>query len=281
MKKLISLLTCCLLICVSFTFFASAEGTTAEVYVSIASKGALTVTYEKVTVSDIDDDGALTVNDALYAAHEAKYQGGAEAGYSYYSTEQYGLSIGTLWGDTSGSFGYYINNASAWSLSDTIEDGDHVYAFVYADATTWSDSYSFFDKNTVTADSGSEITLTLSAAGYDADWNPVTNAVNGATITVDGVATEVKTDENGKATITISDAGKHIISATSADMTLVPPVCIATVNEAVSEPDNSSSESSDIPKAGDDSLNIGFIVLAIASLTVACALSIKTGRNEF
>ncbi len=214
--------------CMSITSFA--DDASATVYVSIANKGQLVAAQTEVTVTDIDGDNALTVNDALYAAHEAVYSGGAKNGYSYYTHKDYGLSLGKLWGDTSGNFGYYINNSSCWSLADGVKNGDYLNAFVYSDSKNYSDKYCFFNSYTVNADSGSDIGLTLSSAGYDANWNPVTLPVANAEITVDGVKTGVKTDANGKATIQISGAGKHIISAVSASETLVPPVCTAQIN---------------------------------------------------
>lgn len=233
MKKLFSVMLAFLVItgCVSITSFA--DDTSATVYVSISNKGQLVAAQTKVTVTDIDDDNALTVNDALYAVHEATYQGGAKEGYSYYTHKDYGLSIGKLWGDTSGNFGYYINNSSCWSLADPVNNGDYLNAFVYSDSKNYSDKYSFFDDFTVTADAKSNIELTLKSAVYDANWNPVTLPVANAEITVDGVKTGVKTDANGKATIQIDRAGKHIISAVSATETLVPPVCTAQINGGI------------------------------------------------
>ncbi len=230
MKKLISVVLLFLMImgCISTTAFA--EESSATVYVSIANKGQLVAAQAKVTVTDIDGDKALTVNDALYAAHEAVYQGGAKEGYSYYTHKDYGLSIAKLWGDTSGNFGYYINNKSCWSLGDTVKNGDYLNAFIYSDSKYYSDKYCFFDNYTLTADVNSDFELTLSGAGYDANWNPVTLPVANAEITVDGKATGVKTDKNGKATIKISDSGEHIISAVSASETLVPPVCKVEIN---------------------------------------------------
>lgn len=67
--------------CISITSFA--DNNSATVYVSIATKGQLVAAQTKVTVTDIDGDNALTVNDALYAAHETVYSGGAKEGYSY------------------------------------------------------------------------------------------------------------------------------------------------------------------------------------------------------
>lgn len=233
MKKLFSAMLALLMIlgCMSITAFA--DDVSATVYVSIANKGQLVASQTKVTVTDIDGDNTLTVNDALYAAHEAVYSGGAKEGYSYYTHKDYGLSIGKLWGDTSGNFGYYINNSSCWSLADTVKNGDYLNAFVYSDSKNYSDKYCFFSNFTVTANANSDIELTLSSAGYDADWNPVTLPVANAEITVDGKSTGIKTDANGMATIQISSTGSHIISASSATEILVPPVCTAQINGGI------------------------------------------------
>ena len=126
MKKLFSVMLSFVVIigCLSITSFA--DETSATVYVSIANKGQLVAAQTKVKVTDIDGDNALTVNDALYATHEAVYPSGAKEGYSYYIHKDYGLSIGKLWGDTSGNFGYYINNSSCWSLADPVKNGDYL-----------------------------------------------------------------------------------------------------------------------------------------------------------
>lgn len=233
MKKFFSVMFAFLMIigCISITSFA--DNASATVYVSIANKGQLVAAQTKVAVTDIDGDNTLTVNDALYAAHNAAYPGGAKEGYSYYTHKDYGLSISKLWGDSSGNFGYYINNSSCWSLADPVKNGDYLNAFIYSDSKNYSDKYCFFNSYTVTADANSDIELTLSGAGYDASWNPVTLPVANAEITVDGKATGVKTDANGKATIQISGAGEHIISAISASETLVPPVCTAQINGGI------------------------------------------------
>ena len=105
MKKLISTISAMALICsAAMAVNASAEGETANVTVTIAN-GDLALVQEKVEVTDIDKDGALTVNDALYLAHEAKYDGGAQAGYKS-SVGQWGLGLDKLWGvETGGSYG--------------------------------------------------------------------------------------------------------------------------------------------------------------------------------
>ncbi len=58
-----------------------AADASAQVYVTVAN-GALMTAREPVTVTDIDGDGVLTINDALCAVHEKSYDGGAAAGYA-------------------------------------------------------------------------------------------------------------------------------------------------------------------------------------------------------
>jgi len=229
MKKTLSIiLTLAMLLNLCGIVSFAAEPT--EVYVTVAKEGEFVATREKVVVTDIDNDNALTINDALFALHEAKFEGGAQAGYNYY-TGQYGLSLGKLWGDESGAFGYRVNNVSAMSLADAVANGDTVYAYVYKDQTTWSDAYTWFDKESLEAEKDDEVTLTLTAAGYDAFWNPITTPVENATIKLNGETTNYKTDSEGKVTIVLDKAGTIVISAVSDNQVLVPPVCVATVKE--------------------------------------------------
>lgn len=53
----------------------------AEITVTIANKGELVMAQKTVTVTDRNEDGTLDVDEALYAAHEAGFEGGASAGY--------------------------------------------------------------------------------------------------------------------------------------------------------------------------------------------------------
>lgn len=196
-----------------------------SVYVTIADAGELVVACEPVEAEDIDGDGIVSISDALYCAHEAFYDGGAAAGYAAEETE-YGLSLTKLWGvENGGSYGYYVNNASAWSLADAVAKNDHVYAFGYADLEGWSDTFAYFDSY----EAQNEAELTLYYTAFDADWNPVETPLANAVITIDGEETRSVTDENGKITVSVSEAGRHIVSATVEDMTITPPVCILTV----------------------------------------------------
>lgn len=208
--------------------FAEVDVTT--VYVTVAdADGALVLAREPVSVADTDADGVLSVADALYAAHEAAYNGGAAAGFAC-SLGEYGLKIDKLWGvENGGSYGYAVNHASAANLAAPVQDGDTVAAFVYTDLAAWSDTYCYFDKDTVSAEAGGSVTLTLSANGYDQDWTPVVIPVADAAITLNGEATEYITDAAGTVTVTFDKAGEIVVSAVADDAVLVPPVCVAAV----------------------------------------------------
>ena len=239
------LLLLCLLLSLCTISTTAQEQTT--VFVTIAVKGELAAVQVAVPVEDVDGDSALTVNDALYIAHQNLYEGGAKAGYAYY-TSDFGLSMSKLWGDESGSFGYYLNNVSCMSLAAPVKDGDHVTAFVYASAD-WSDIYSYFDIHHTIVDAEQSVTLTLMAAGYDQNWAPITYPVEGATVTVDDQATTFLTDAEGKVTLTV-EAGEHVISATHATMTLVPPTCTVTVNASETEAPTTEVPATEAPATG-------------------------------
>ncbi|MBR1529523.1 MAG: dockerin type I repeat-containing protein [Oscillospiraceae bacterium] len=213
-------------------FPVSAEDS-ADIIVTIADKdGNLVMTQDTVRVTDLDGDGVLTIYDALYQAHEDYYDGGAEAGFGTEQT-QYGLSLAKLWGTANGgSYGYYVNHSSAFSMTDPVQTGDYLYAFVYTDLTAWSDSYSFFDQDKAEVKQGDSLDLTLFRAAYDENWTPVTLPVENAVITINGKETEYRTDAEGKVTVTLENAESSIISAKSETLTLVPPVCIVSAEES-------------------------------------------------
>ena len=122
---------------------------------------------------------------------------------------------------------------SASSLADAVENGDHVYAFIYTDMTNFSDSYSYFNVNNFEVElkysDSSTTTLNLTHLAFDENWNLVKSPVAGAVITLNGEKTDFVTDENGNVNIIFSEKGEFVISAVSEDMTLVPPVAVATV----------------------------------------------------
>lgn len=199
-----------------------------EVTVTIAVEGELVIAREPVTAHDKDNDGVVSIDEALYFAHESYYEGGAEAGYGSYVGD-YGVSMSKLWGDESGFFGYRVDDASAWSLADPVKNGQHIAAYVYADQVGWADAYSFFNFQSASTYTG-ELSVTLSALGYDADWNEVASPVAGAMLIINDFRTDYVTNETGDVIIKLDEPGIYVLSAYSEDTVLVPPTAVITVS---------------------------------------------------
>ncbi len=257
MKKAIGLISSLLIFMSGVGLTALAADTvTAEVAVTISDgAGALVMTQETVIATDRNNDGAVDLDEVLYAAHEQAYEGGAAAGYASAAT-QWGLGISKLWGDTSYNYGYYVNHKGASDLSDKVQDGDIVKAYIYQDGTTYSDEYAFFDRETITAEAGTAITLVLKGVEFDASWSPVDTPLANAVITVDGEETAYQTDAQGSVTLQINSVGTHVISAKIDGKILVPPVLTATINEVEDEIDDTENdaekdETVKSPKTGD------------------------------
>lgn len=222
----------CLMLCLSLLVFAgcgAAETAEAEAdgpvaYLTVSVAGELTMVRAAIAMEDADGDGVVTLDELLTTAAAAE-------GVGYASEDStYGLAITELWGDKSGSYGYYVNNDFVNSnLSSEVKEGDSAYVYSFADPTNWSDAYSYFDVDTATIKAGEAVDLRLLMIGYDAEFNPVEASVAGAVISIDGEATEFTTDANGLVSITLDTAGTYTISATADGLTLVPPVCVITV----------------------------------------------------
>ncbi len=245
MKKSIALLAGLALSCSAVGMNAFAAEDTAEsgvlkqnVLVTISDGKDLVLPQADVLAEDLDGNNKIDVNEALVAAHEKFFDGGAEAGYKASEKEGYdGLSLDKLWGvENGGSYGFYVNSKMAWSLNDEVKENDLIDAYVYSDTKTYSDTYCFFDiRESLDNEEGDSLDLTLSKVTFDTNYNPVNVPVEGAMITIDGTGTGVLTDADGKATITLtndSDSSKKaVISAVSESENLVPPVCLAVINK--------------------------------------------------
>ncbi len=232
MRKRIISAVLAIALCLGLMAVPAAAGETAKVYVTIADAGELKVVHSALDVTDINGSGGLDIDDAMYAAHEKFYEGGAEAGYKSEVT-QYGLSMVKLWGDASGSFGYYVNNASAWSLADSVKDGDSIVAFVYKDKTYFSDVYTYFNREAVSVSAGRSLTLSLSMNSYDENWNILALPAEGFTVT--GGDSNAQVGKDGCVTLSFSKPGTYTVTAFSDSYTIVPPACVVTVTEASGE----------------------------------------------
>ena len=245
MKKIIAVLLSVLLVLSVGMLFVSADdaANSIDVHVTIVNeKSEFAVAYETVTVTDIDNDEVLTVNDALYAAHEQFYDGGAAAGYAT-ETTKWGLSLMKLWGVANGgSYGYLVNNAFAWSLTDPVKADDYVVAFIYTDTKDFSDVYTYFEPQYIEEESTSiAVELTMMKTGFDAEGKPYTEPVSGAEITLDGQKNKVVTDAEGKASFYYGygdpNGYERLVSAEVKDMRIVPPICLLKATGSDSTPD--------------------------------------------
>ena len=189
-------------------------------YVNIYDGASIALALYKVEESDEDWDGLWTINDVLIALHNEK----CENGFATESSD-FGLYVTRLWGiENGGAYGYYKNNVMCMGLTDPVENGDVIYAYVYSDMNTFSDAYSFFDAYWA---EGESVTLTLKyVSGYDPEtYDPIESPLAGAVITVDGEKTDIITDENGSAEIP-APGKTAVISAEKDGLVLIPPVCL-------------------------------------------------------
>lgn len=269
-KRMIIFLLAILLICQGAVPVLAEEADT-KVFVSISDdRGALVLAREEVQVTDQDQDGSLTIYDALYCAHEQNYTGGAQAGFATEDT-QWGVSLMKLWGiENGGSYGYYLNNASALSLTDAVKNGDTVQAYAYTDTTTFSDMFCYFDRDTC---AGGEVTLTLNGISFDpTTFAPVVAPVAGAKILIDGQDSGIVTDAAGKCTVEVTKS--CIISATSETAALVPPVCVAEV-EALATP---TPEAEPAPKQ--DNSTILYVAIAAGVVVIGLVVVVILKKKK-
>ena len=201
----------------TFTVAQAAQAITPiEAYVTIASGSALL--KDKTGASAVDlkvelnTKAEYTIDDILRAAHEQYAQGGA-ADYAT-ATGDYGAYITKLWGVETANAGYYRNGSMAMGLTDKVDSGDRIEAMIYENAYPDTEAYAAFDQAALETDDETAFQVTLKEATFDESYNMVMVPCQGATITVDGEATEFVTDEEGKATVTIAAAGEHVLSAT-------------------------------------------------------------------
>ena len=216
----------------------TAPAADAKVYVTINNAGHLAMVNGEVTVTDINADGVLTYDEALQAAHNKYCAGGYEA-----EDRSSGLFVTKLWGVANGGSYYFYKNGvplseGVGSTESSVAAGDHLYASVLKDTTSYSDICGKFNQSSLTATAGEAFTLTLSGVQNDI-WTGNTTDISaisgvqlgiwesGAFTAIDGATT----DESGKASITLSRNGTYIITAEGSMGTapIMPPVCVVTV----------------------------------------------------
>ena len=248
MKRILAIVIAsllCLASLFSLSVFAEEEAKV-NVKVSVTTKNSIKAGLVDVAAGDEDGDGAITISDALYVAHEIYCTAGV-SGYAAEETE-FGLSLVKLWGDDSGNFGYYLNHQPATSLADTIKEGDVINACIYEGVYPNMESYAYFDKDSAVVGEGGSITLTLMKLGYDENFNAVSSPVANAKLTVDASPWgDYTTDANGKVTFTPEWTAEMIVSAIGENEEIIMPVCRVWVDDLPENSDTSIPEGTVIP----------------------------------
>ena len=196
----------------------------ADVTMTVSNKGVIAqakdgsaMVEKEVTVTDIDKDGYLTYDEALVAAHDTYFEGGAAAGYK---TGTYGVT--KLWGVETGNTLFYTNGEGLQSgvTMDTVEEGDELFASVNKDDTYYADWYAQFEKTDIAVKEGKEITLSLvghlgmaytdeDKANVPLEGIQIGQWKDGAFEPIEGAVT----GEDGTATFTLPE-GEYLLSAT-------------------------------------------------------------------
>ncbi len=228
----------------------------AQVTVTVNDKGVLAkdkngspMLNRSVTVSDLDSDGKLTVDEALVAAHEA-----------YLTQADYGTQgemVNKLWGTATTNALFFVNGAgiSTGVGTDTVKNGDALTASVNKDDTYYSDWYTSFDASSKQVSVNEEFTLNLTGhlgmAYEPADKadRPVAGVSvgtwdNGAFTALDGKTT----DAAGNVTLSFATPGTYYVTASGtvkakvqdwsnggamvdADAPIIAPGCVVTVEK--------------------------------------------------
>ncbi|MBE7037119.1 MAG: hypothetical protein E7403_07485, partial [Ruminococcaceae bacterium] len=240
-KRMIAMLVLVMLLLSAFPVMATEEAEGVSVYVTVSVEGTIAESKSGETMAcvpvELQGKEQYTLDDVFTALHAEYYTDGVE-GYASVIGE-WGLSIDKLWGDTSKKYGYQVNGgAEAVSgLGFVVKEGDYIDACIYENFYPDTEGYAAFDKMTTKVETGEAFDITLTyVSGYDENWNMVISPCDGAIITVNGIETDVVTDENGQATVIFEEAGSFVISAKKNKMlgetavtAITAPVCVATV----------------------------------------------------
>ncbi|MBQ5782577.1 MAG: hypothetical protein IIV99_04230, partial [Oscillospiraceae bacterium] len=211
---------------------ASAEETQQiTVTLTVSQYGEL---LEEATFVPVELSGkdAYTLDDVFAEAHALYYDG--EDGYV-----SEGISINKFWGYETQMVGYRVNGETPL-LDYIVKNGDYVEAFLYKNKWPATEAYTKFNTYKAQLRAQEPLALTLHREEFDSDWNTVFSACVGATILVDGTATECVTDEEGVAEITFDKPGTYIVSARKVEghpdtiPVITAPICEVTVKEPAS-----------------------------------------------
>lgn len=207
----------------------------ASVYVTVSDRGELGMAYEEITVTDINRDGKLSVDEALYAAHSFFGKG--------YASEN-GV-VTKLWDVETANVSFFVNHEPVSSdvSTEDVREGDYLVASVDRDTVNDYDKYSYFTELEMSVSAGQEFTLNL----IDDEGNALAGMEIGlwdgsGSTTMTGLTTDI----NGAVTLTLNQEGQYCVTAkgtvmessidvntmeiTSIETPIIAPVCEVTVS---------------------------------------------------
>ena len=206
------------------------------VYLTVSIEGEISQASDKslmvwkpVYVTDLDEDGKITYDEALKAAHAL-----------YNSADGYdngGGFVQKFWGiETIGNL-FFINNVGLPTgvTTETVEAGDMLVAAVLTDTDLWMDYYAYFNETKISASTNEPVELILT--GYMAAWGGKEAVMPDIALgyyTPDGkfTALETTTDDDGAASITFEEPGIYYVSTVPDDEEpFIAPVCTVVVSD--------------------------------------------------
>ena len=180
------------------------------VYLTVSDHGTIAtandgsaMAWREVTVTDVNEDGHYTFDEALVAAHKAY---NSEDGFAVKSSGW----VDKLWGQTNDAgFSFIRNNETTDLVTEAeIAEGDHLVASSNKDELLYLDWASFFDKYDTEVTAGE--TFTLNMKGFPAMTKDAPSAAEGMQVGIfkDGAFQAIEgavTDESGNVSLSFDD----------------------------------------------------------------------------
>lgn len=243
--------------------FAAKAAKDINVFITVSDQGEIAaagngdaMAWKRVVAKDADKNGKITYNEALIAAHDTWFEGGAAAGYATGDPYGYGSAIVTkLWGHETTNVLFFTNGEGLATgvMDDVVKDGDLLVASINKDQVNYADWYSTFDTEVIEAYTNTDITVTLKGhlgMAYTPEEKvnvPLKNISIGKWTSKDKPFEPIQkegqaitTDDNGQVTLNFTDPGFYIITAEGTvpgeswtgeaiDCPIIAPVCLIEV----------------------------------------------------
>ena len=255
MKKIISLILSIAMVLSSLCitgFATESESNEITVYVTVSKYGEIVTDKNNCPVAmasvELSEKQTYNLDDVFRAVHTDLYEEGI-SGYET-ATGDYGLYIIKFWGDTSGNFTYQVNfgKEDVWGPTHEIENGDNIEFCINKSTYPDTEVYTRFDKASIEVQPGESVDFVLSQGEYTAEGLSFTPCTD-ASLTIDGVATENITNEEGQALVLFEECGEYIVSAIKTKLVneetvtaIEAPVCVVTVKETETPPEDTPAD---------------------------------------